>query len=96
MRFRQFDLRCECGLPPAAIQQVGLSPERQLVIHWLCAGCGKAMFVVRDLADCWEDCPKSEESEAATGPGHEPETPGGDAGFLRRMGICFPGEGEAS
>jgi hypothetical protein len=96
MKFRQFSLCCECGLIPARIRQVGLSTDHQLVIHWWCMGCRKAMFVVKDLAECWEECPKPEELGIITAPAGRSEPQPGDVSFLHRLGICFPGEGDES
>jgi len=96
MRFRQFALCCECGLVPARIRQVGLSTEHQLVIHWWCTGCRRAMFVVKDLAECWEECPKPDEAGIAPAPAYDAERQRGDANFLHRMGICFPAERDES
>ena len=96
MRFRQFALSCECGLVPTRIRQVGLSTEHQLVIHWWCIGCRKAMYVVKDLAECWEECPKPADPDIVPAPAYDLERQRTDAKFLRSMGICFPGEsGEA-
>lgn len=94
MRFRQFALTCECGLVPTRIRQVGLSTEHQLVIHWWCMGCRKAMYVVKDLAECWEECPKAEDNDVVPAAAYEQEKQRGDANFLHRMGICFPSESE--
>ena len=95
MKFRQFALCCECGLIPTRVRQVGLSTEHQLVIHWWCMGCRKAMFIVKDLAECWEECPKPEEfgvtSIASADAGKHQH---GDAKFLQEMGIRFPTDGD--
>jgi len=94
MKFRQFALACECGLVPTRIRQVGLSTEHQLVIHWWCMGCRKAMYVVKDLAECWEECPKPEDSDTVPAPLYDTEKEKGDAQFLQQMGICFPTEND--
>jgi hypothetical protein len=96
MKFRQFALRCECGLIPTRIRQVGLSTEHQLVIQWLCAGCRRATFMVKDLADCWEECPKSDDEGVTPAPAYDLERQRGDVNFLHRMGIRFPGDNDAS
>jgi hypothetical protein len=90
MKFRQFALCCECGLIPTRIRQVGLSVEHQLVIHWWCMGCRKAMYVVKDLAECWEECPKPDEFGVSTANPPDAERRDGDVNFLHRMGIRFP------
>src|SRR5947208_3380723 len=97
MKFQPFSLRCECGMLPARIKQVGLSPEHQLVIHWWCMRCRKAMYVVKDLAECWEESPSHAELAASV----SPEIPCAhnrrqqDEGFLHSMGIRFLAEGES-
>ena len=90
MKFRQFALCCECGLIPTRIRHVGLSVEHQLVIHWWCMGCRKAMYVVKDLADCWKECPKPDEFGVSTADPPTTERQAGDVNFLHRMGIRFP------
>lgn len=94
MKFRPFSLYCECGLMPSRIRQVGLSADHQLVIHWWCLGCRKAVYVVKDLVQCWEESPTAEELEGAD-PVHEGERRQKDAQFLHSLGICFPADGEA-
>jgi hypothetical protein len=96
MRFRQLPLSCECGLVPTRIRQVGLSIEHQLVIHWQCLGCRKAMFVVKDLADCWEESPKPEDFDAISSPLYEQEQQQGDVKFLHSLGVRFPSDGDAA
>jgi len=81
---------------PTRIRQVGLSTEHQLVIHWLCMRCGRAMFVVKDLADCWEECPQPDDAGISPAPAYDLERQRGDANFLHRMGIRFPGDGDES
>lgn len=91
MRFRQLTLRCrECGdHVPARIRRIGLTPLHQLVIHFWCVGCKRDIYLVRDLADYWRDCPASNEELDAVEPVHqlmcEP-----DAAFLHSLGVAFP------
>jgi hypothetical protein len=91
MRFRQLSLRCECGRVPARIGQVGLTPQHQLVIHWKCTGCKRFIYIVKDLADCWRDCPKPEGQldvfEVSAAPMSGP-----DAEFLHSVGVRLPDE----
>ena len=96
MRFRQFALCCECGLIPTRIRQVGLSTDHQLVIHWWCMGCRKSMFVVKELTECWEECPKAEDSGVTAVSIDELESHKADARFLHSLGICFPHDGDDS
>jgi hypothetical protein len=76
------------------IKQVGLAAGHRLVIHWWCLGCRKAMYVVRDLTECWEECPAEPEWRGAREPHAELDRHPGDARFLQSMGIRFPGEEE--
>jgi len=50
------------------------------------------MYVVKDLVECWENCPKPDDSDIAPTPAYELERQKGDAKFLHSMGICFPVE----
>ena len=54
------------------------------------------MYVVKDLAECWEECPKPVDSDIVPAPGYDLERQRGDARFLHEMGICFPGESDES
>jgi hypothetical protein len=94
MKFRQFALSCECGLIPTRIRQVGLSTDHKLVIHWWCLGCRKAMYVVKDLAECWEECPQADDSDVVPAPAFDLDCQRGDVNFLHRLGICFPAESD--
>jgi len=57
MSYRHFSLACGCGAPPARIEEVGVTDDRELVIHWWCDECQKVVFASKTLADCWRDCP---------------------------------------
>ena len=94
MKFRPFSLYCECGLMPSRIKQAGLSADHQLVIHWWCLGCRKAVYVVKDLAQCWEESPSPEELRGQAEPHNELDRQLGDARFLHSLGIRFPTDGE--
>ena len=52
------------------------------------------MYVVKDLAECWEECPKTEDADIVPAPSYDKEKHRGDANFLHRMGICFPSEND--
>jgi hypothetical protein len=52
------------------------------------------MFVVKDLAECWEECPKPDELGTAVLPVHDAERQQGDVNFLHRMGIRYPGDSD--
>ena len=83
-------------LVPSRIRQVGLSAEHQLVFTG-CARLPESYVLIRDLADCWRSInPERRHRRPRRGPATERSVRLGDAGFLRRMGICFPCEGEPS
>ena len=92
MKFRPFSLECECGLAPAKIKQVGLSAEHQLVIHWWCPRCRKAIYVVKDLSDCWLESPSPDQADEVAESPAGPERYRTDEAFLRSMGICLPSD----
>jgi hypothetical protein len=90
-------LCCTCGHGPALIQGVGLTASHQLRITWHCAACGKEVFLLKPLSDCWRECPSAdslEEGEAAAS-----QRPADwncddwDAEFLKSLGIAAaPGD----
>jgi hypothetical protein len=89
MEYQPLSLTCECGLVPLQFVQLGLTPEHQLVILWWCEACQKNVCVLKDLADCWRECPKAEDlkeaSELIAARVRE-----GDSEFLRSLGVRFP------
>ena len=95
MKFRPFPLSCQCGLGPARIKQVGLSADHQLVIHWWCLQCRKAIYVVKDLRQCLEESAGAEYPDGCAEISTEASAPGGDASFLGSMGIRFLADGES-
>lgn len=95
MKFRPFTLRCECGLTSARIKQVGLSPDHQLVIHWWCLRCKKAIYVVKDLTECWKDTPAPEEVEDTVDVRSETDCHRRDERFLHSLGVRFPSDNES-
>ena len=79
MEYRRLPLSCECGGEPKQIASIGLSADREIVIHWRCRRCGRNVCVVKPLAECWSDC----------FPGRvrmEPET-AADRRFLNSIGV---------
>ena len=90
MNFRKLALHCECGRAASRIRAVGLTAQHQFVVHWICCKCGKAVYVVKDLADCWRDCPQSEDSSEPSGLTIEVSRQQEDARFLHAMGIKMP------
>jgi len=76
MSYRHFSLACGCGAAPARIEEVGVTDERELVIHWWCEDCQKVVYASKSLADCWRECPRQEE-----------ETGNFDEQFLESIGV---------
>jgi len=74
MSYRHFSLRCGCGAAPARIDEVGVTDERELVIHWWCQQCQKAVYASKALSDCWRECPRAEDA-------------GFDEQFLESIGV---------
>ena len=86
--YQRIQLSCECGRPPARVRELGLTSDRQLVIHWRCGQCKKHMFVVKSLADYWRECPSTPvqrfaDYQIATRSTYHAD----DERFLRQVGI---------
>ena len=95
MRFRELSLCCrECGnRVPFRIRRVGLTPLHQLVIHFWCGGCKRDIYLLKDLADCWRECPDGAQELTVVEPNPElMREP--DAAFLHTLGVAFPEEEE--
>ena len=88
MRYRQLPLRCVCGLSPAAVKHVGLTAEHQLVVRWRCIGCKMEVYVLKDLADCYRECPKPEGQQEESDLRAE-QVRRADDEFLHSMGVRF-------
>jgi hypothetical protein len=85
MNFRPFHLSCECGRVPFRFKSAGLTAAHQLVIHWRCLACNRLVYVVKDLGDCWRECPRADSSGSETAAAID--TKAEDSRFLRRLGI---------
>jgi hypothetical protein len=85
--YQRIELCCECGKRAAGLRELGLTMDRQLVVHWRCAGCKRHVYVMKPLADYWRECP----SERLSGPTKRTVTSSAweasDALFLRQVGI---------
>jgi hypothetical protein len=96
MRFRQLSLSCaDCGAnAPIRIKRIGLTSQRQLLIHFWCGACKRNIYHAKALSDCWRECPKSEDesSVAELGTGNMMREP--DTQFLRSLGVTLPDEEE--
>jgi len=87
MNYRYLELRCKCGETPSRFEEVGLTEDHQLVIHWWCSQCQRVVYLSKPLAECWRECPSREEySVVATAP-RETEYGPEDAKFLQRLGV---------
>jgi len=87
--YQRITLSCECGRQPFKVREIGLTPDRQLVIYWRCSQCRKHVYIVKSLADYWRECP-SPTGATARKPSYVSE----DALFLKRVGIRWPEEDE--
>jgi hypothetical protein len=58
MGYRHLSLCCKCGQAPSRIDEVGLTDDHELVIHWWCEECKRVVYASKSLADCWQDCPR--------------------------------------
>jgi hypothetical protein len=79
MSYRHFSLACRCGQPPSRIEEVGVTDEKELVIHWWCEECKKLVYASKTLADCWRECPAPELSSNSF-----------DTHFLESIGVRMP------
>ena len=60
MGYRHISLSCKCGQIPSHIDEVGLTDDHELVIHWWCEQCKRVVYASKALAECWKDCPRPE------------------------------------
>ncbi len=96
MGYRHLSLCCKCGQAPTRIDEVGLTDDHELVIHWWCEECKRVVYASKSLAECWQDCPKSEtaaEPERVAQPqraaDHNAARGGFDDRFLKSLGISM-------
>ena len=78
-------LTCDCGVSPEGLQEVGLTSEYELVVHWVCGECSRHVYVVKSLADCCRDC--FQDGALMPAGTDVPTDPAADAHFLRSLGI---------
>ena len=87
MGYRHLSVLCSCGSAPSHVDEVGLTDDHQLVIHWWCEECRRVVYATKPLTECWEDCPRADSS----GPPPRPVAPKADSGFdgdfLKSLGI---------
>jgi hypothetical protein len=75
MSYRHFSLCCRCGLPPTKIDEIGVTDDHELVIHWWCEDCRKLVWASKPLSECWRECPATDTQ------------PDFDAEFLQSVGV---------
>ncbi|HKE27475.1 MAG TPA: hypothetical protein VKB88_34205 [Bryobacteraceae bacterium] len=76
MSYRHFSLQCRCGQPPSRIEEVGITDDHELVIHWWCDECNKIVYASKSLEECFAAAPPMETDANF------------DENFLTRLGIC--------
>lgn len=63
MGYRHISLCCKCGNTPTRIDEVGLTDDHELVIHWWCDECKRVVYASKSLADCWQHRPEPAPAE---------------------------------
>jgi hypothetical protein len=88
MGYRHLSLCCKCGQSPTRIDEVGLTDDHELVIHWWCEECKRVVYASKSLAECWQDCPKPELPVSPARPASVAAVPSRfDDRFLKSLGI---------
>ena len=88
MGYRHLSLCCKCGQTPTRIDEVGLTDDHELVIHWWCEECKRVVYASKSLAECWQDCPKAElQAPPKRASEQMASRPGFDNRFLKSLGI---------
>jgi hypothetical protein len=84
MGYRHISLCCKCGLSPAKIDEVGLTDDHELVIHWWCEDCKRVVYASKSLAEYWQDCPAAEPRREIP---EETLAEAFDAQFMQSIGV---------
>jgi len=92
MQYRSFSACCECGRRAHRIKEIGFTASHELVVHWWCSGCKRAVYVIRSLSDCWRYCPEREGPAHVEQAGRSAFGPE-DTKFLRRLGVTLLADG---
>jgi hypothetical protein len=87
MGYRALSVLCRCGRAPSSIDEVGLSDEHELVIHWWCDQCQRVVYASKSLTECWRDCPAAGSAAPPPRPVTHPADSGYDGDFLKTLGI---------
>ena len=90
MKYKPLMPRCECGRPALKINEVGLTADHQLVLHWRCPACRQDAYAVKPLSDCWRDCPRDGASDSAGSGVRGTLKVDPDQEFLRALGVRLP------
>jgi len=53
MGYRHLSMNCRCGLPPSRIDEVGITDDREIVIHWWCEECQRVVYASKSVDSCW-------------------------------------------
>lgn len=89
MGYRHISLCCKCGQAPSRIDEVGLTDDHELVIHWWCDECKRVVYASKSLADCWHDCPTAEpKPQPLPDPLEQKLEACYDSQFLQSLGIA--------
>ena len=90
MGYRHLSLCCKCGQAPTRIDEVGLTDDHELVIHWWCEECKRVVYASKSLAECWQDCPTPETAvEPERAAAQSSARSGYDDRFLKSLGISL-------
>jgi len=92
MNYEPLALFCRCGRSPDQIAKIGLTSQRQLVVHWQCTDCGESVVVFKGLSDCWRECPSRPDSTSDEASEDGSDIRAEDFAFLDSIGITIPGE----
>ena len=87
MLFKEISLQCECGEAASAIKSVGLTDDHSLAVHWRCGSCGKFVYSVKSLDDCWKECPVDDRATPRPFLDAGDEHVIADRRFLRSLGV---------
>jgi hypothetical protein len=88
MGYRHISLCCKCGQAPTRIDEVGLTDDHELVIHWWCEECKRVVYASKSLAECWQDCPKDQKQQPQPDALEEKLEECFDQKFLQSLGIA--------
>jgi hypothetical protein len=96
MRGEQVSLHCpECrSNAPVQIRRIGLTSQRQLIVHCRCGACEWNIYLVQPLADCWREYPKWKDESTGGELSTDDMMQEPDTQFLRSMGVTLPDEKE--